>query len=284
MPAGYAHTVYGQEVLKRLPQDMQEVIKKDLDLFVIGLQGPDILFYYRPLKENEVNRIGNQMHKETGREWFLRAIDIVDGIRGEDRTGDVTGLEPAQLRAAQEAYVYTLGVLCHFILDAECHGYINDYVVKSGISHYEIESELDRELFLRDHKSPFRSSRIPGFHESPLSAAVILPFYHLKSWDGIDEKVMFESLSSFVKFHKILLCPDDLKRNTIYAGLKLAGQYEKLHGHIINKNPKAGCFVSTQELIRRLEKAIPKGVRILQGFNPALVQSDPIFERNFLGE
>jgi hypothetical protein len=66
MPAGYAHTVYGQEVLKRLPQDMQEVIKKDLDLFVIGLQGPDILFYYRPLKENEVNRIGNQMHKETG--------------------------------------------------------------------------------------------------------------------------------------------------------------------------------------------------------------------------
>ena len=113
---------------------------------------------------------------------------------------------------------------------------------------------------------------------------MILPFYHLKSWDGIDEKVMLESLSSFVKFHKILLCPDDLKRNTIYAGLKLVGQYEKLHGHIINKNPKAGCFVSTQELIRRLEKAIPKGVRILQGFNPALVQSDPIFERNFLGE
>lgn len=71
MPSTYAHYRMGQEVLKQLSCPVREIIMENKELYDIGLHGPDILFYYHPLKVNRVNSIGYGLHEHSGK-YFLR--------------------------------------------------------------------------------------------------------------------------------------------------------------------------------------------------------------------
>lgn len=66
MPSTYAHYIFGQQIRGRLSGYERKVIDKYPELFNIGLHGPDILFYYRPLGKNKVNQLGSRMHSESG--------------------------------------------------------------------------------------------------------------------------------------------------------------------------------------------------------------------------
>ena len=59
MPTTYAHYTFGKKVLNELNIDIRDSININMELFNIGLHGPDILFYYKPLKSNKVNKLGN---------------------------------------------------------------------------------------------------------------------------------------------------------------------------------------------------------------------------------
>lgn len=71
MPSTYAHYRMGQEVAKQLSGSVREIIMDNKELYDIGLHGPDILFYYHPLKEDPVNSIGYELHEHSGK-YFLR--------------------------------------------------------------------------------------------------------------------------------------------------------------------------------------------------------------------
>lgn len=49
MPSTYAHYRLGQEVLDNLTGGIKSTILNHKELYDIGLHGPDILFYYKPL-------------------------------------------------------------------------------------------------------------------------------------------------------------------------------------------------------------------------------------------
>ena len=49
MPSTYAHQHFGNLVFDKLPEKLQEEIAPYRGLYNIGLQGPDIFFYYKPL-------------------------------------------------------------------------------------------------------------------------------------------------------------------------------------------------------------------------------------------
>lgn len=48
------------------------------------------------------------------------------------------------------AYLY--GYLCHFMLDSECHPYIDLYMEEKDLGHLEIETDFDRYLMEKDGK------------------------------------------------------------------------------------------------------------------------------------
>ena len=100
MPSTYAHYRMGKELIKALPESRQTIIRNNMELYLIGLHGPDILFYYKPLKRNHVNSVGYGMHERSGREFFENAAKVIKAHHGE---------------SAYKAYVY--GVICHFSLD-----------------------------------------------------------------------------------------------------------------------------------------------------------------------
>ena len=58
MPSTYAHYRMGQEVYHNLTGKPKQIIEKYKELYDIGLHGPDILFYYKPLFANPVNQVG----------------------------------------------------------------------------------------------------------------------------------------------------------------------------------------------------------------------------------
>ena len=64
MPALYAHNRFGNDVLATLPPSLKDFFVKYTEAFHLGLQGPDILFYYKPLTKNTIKRYG-----VTSRAW-----------------------------------------------------------------------------------------------------------------------------------------------------------------------------------------------------------------------
>ena len=48
MPTTYTHYRLGRGVRKLLDRDERRIIEANIELFRIGLHGPDILFYYKP--------------------------------------------------------------------------------------------------------------------------------------------------------------------------------------------------------------------------------------------
>ena len=56
MPTTYAHFRFGNDLLKVLPDETKKTINKNIELYNIGLHGPDILFYNKPYKKNKINK------------------------------------------------------------------------------------------------------------------------------------------------------------------------------------------------------------------------------------
>ena len=58
MPASYTHQQFGNQVLNKLENTtIKKIINDNLNLYNIGLQGPDILFFYQPLKKNPIHLV-----------------------------------------------------------------------------------------------------------------------------------------------------------------------------------------------------------------------------------
>lgn len=235
MPAAYAHYVFGQKVLRELPRDLQERIKDYLPLYHIGLHGPDILFYYEPLHANEVNQLGTKMHNENADAFFERAKQLIMSASGEEKM-------------AMEAYI--AGFICHFMLDSECHGYIAEKMAESEISHSEIETEFDSMLMRKKGLDPHTRNAALHLVVNKNCAQIIAPFFDLKP------KQILKAVSSMKRYHQLLLVPKKPKRLLIDTALKISGNYDTMHGMMVNEEPNPQCVDSNWELFRRLKNAV----------------------------
>ena len=139
MPSTYAHRRFGADVLALLPDGLRATLEQHRELYDMGLHGPDLMFYYKALQSNPVNRLGNAMHEQKGEVFFTRARTVVENAPDKDA-----------------ALAYTLGFVCHFALDSTCHPYVEAYVRESGVGHCEIETEFDNALMREDGLDPIK--------------------------------------------------------------------------------------------------------------------------------
>ena len=141
MPAIFTHVQFGKDVVASLPPFFADLAAKHPQCFYLGTQGPDLLFYHKPLqtKNNPTRKKGWGLHEVAPEEFFLHGAKLLV----EDRTnyGDDGKFLPQSKEAA-----YLLGFLCHFCLDYSLHPYIDANSV-DGLSHGKIESELDKHTF-----------------------------------------------------------------------------------------------------------------------------------------
>lgn len=262
MPATYAHYRFGQEVRKDLPEKEKKIVEEFPELFMIGLHGPDIFFYYKPFSKNRVRQIGHEMHKRAGEAFFAPAAEVVREHGGNH---------------AYLSYLY--GFICHFALDVACHGYVDEKIAKSGISHTEIEAEFDRMLMVKDGHDPIRYKPTGHIVPSEENAEIIQAFF-----GDADSTQLLGTLKGMVTYLNLLVAPSKGKRFLINTILKLTGNYKELHGLMINYLANPDCADSTKELFKRYGEAKDMALLLIHeygGFLEGKEELNPIYNYTF---
>lgn len=256
MPSTYAHYRMGQEVVNLVPEQIKKIIHENKQLFDIGLHGPDILFYYHPLAINEVNEIGYGMHKRPGKYFFEYAAQVICENKMDTRF-----------------LAYAFGFICHFALDVTCHGYIDEKIVESGVSHAEIEVEFDRSLMISDGLEPITQKLTNHIILSENNCEVISKFFQ-----NTNSKEVQTALRGMVKYNNLLIAPLKIKRQFVYALLRLSGNYKEMHGLMVNFKENPACKDSTNILRQLYDIARERAVKLICEYDKYLLDEQNLNE------
>lgn len=262
MPTTYTHYRFGCDVFKNLTPGFQEQIAPYRELYDLGIHGPDLLFYYKALKKNPVNQIGFAMHDKPARDFFRSSKLAMDQISDPG-----PGL----------AYLY--GFICHFALDCTCHPYVEEKVRSTGISHSEIEAELDRALMVMDGLDPITYHPTGHLKATKLSADTIANFF-----PTVKERQIYKSIKSIKWYCDTLVAPSPWKRHLLFTALKLAGSYDSIHGMVINYKPNPACDTICTTLENLYLQAVGLAVDLISGYQAYLLgdqKLDSRFNRTF---
>ena len=258
MPATYAHYKFGEAVRESFPEDkktIRDILDRNLELFSFGLHGPDIFFYYHPLIPNDVKIIGNMMHEDIGWNFFHESAVLInaesDSIRRE------------------KMFAYIAGFICHFVLDTKCHGYIADKMETSGLSHTEVEGQLDRYLMVKDGLDPLVHKPTGHLIPSKDTADIIATFFG-------GEPEMEEVLNAMVAFLNMIVTDSRLKRLGFDVVMIVLGIYKKMNGLFMSRKPNPKCTDSNEELERRLFETSGKAVELICKYYEYIDDSDAI--------
>lgn len=263
MPAIYAHHRLGQQARALLSQPEAELLKEQAELFAIGLQGPDILFHYKPLGAHPVNRLGTQIHERPGADFFLRAGEVLRR-RGEDMAGAA----------------YLCGAVCHFVLDVYCHGYVEETAAQGEVSHTEIETDFDRWLLCRDGQDPLRCRPARVLVPSQDNGAVIAPFY-----EGTTPAQVRRGIAGMRRDSALLAASFWGTRLLVRAGMKLAGKDQNFRGLLMTRRENPNCRESTRQLWERYQQAVPKAAALMAEYLRFLAEGgalDPLYQEPFV--
>lgn len=139
MPGFATHYLFGVNTIKKISNDMiTNSIKEYPHAFGLGLQGPDLFFYYLPSYLRKSGNIGTLAHhKNYG--LFLSYLLESRALFQEPSERDI-------------AASYIEGFLGHYILDTICHPYIyakshyGTYAKAYFGHHVYLETDIDADL------------------------------------------------------------------------------------------------------------------------------------------
>lgn len=216
MPDILTHVLFAEKVAAGLKDaNVKHFILENEKLFMLGAQGPDMFFYFKPWNPygKLVRRVGEAMHHlETGM-FFRDAIEIL---------GKTTGREYERL------LTYILGFLCHYYCDRGIHPYVYAMTAEgcfkySGgarrLSHYQIEAGMDERLWMREkgrHASEAENFELVDPGHLPDEVVDHLSNYIYKSQKKIiTEYEIRKSYKNMIRILKILYDPKKRKRKII---------------------------------------------------------------------
>lgn len=256
MPTTYAHYTFGREVLKHLDKEPESVISENMNLFNIGLHGPDILFYYKPLKSNRINETGSEIHRKSADSFFTEARNIIKCCD-----------------EFKPPCAYIMGFICHYMMDTECHPYIRKKE-KEGFSHNEIETQFDKALLLRDGTSLMSYDPTPHIVPKMDYAGCISRFY-----EGISADEILKSLNSMKFYLNLVSVFGPIKLFVVSLALKLSGKYDSLGGLLLNRRPERDFGEINERLLEIYEDAIVSTADIINEYYKNIFNGNPISSR-----
>ncbi|MDD3946623.1 MAG: zinc dependent phospholipase C family protein [Clostridia bacterium] len=106
MPSNVVHCYFAQRVYDSFTPELKAVADKDKQAYLVGAQGPDLLFYMR-FEKPPLNKLGEMLH---------RSFDTANLMRKSALYAKQHDSEPIT--------AFLLGQLCHYALDSELHSYI----------------------------------------------------------------------------------------------------------------------------------------------------------------
>ncbi|BCN30573.1 zinc dependent phospholipase C family protein [Anaeromicropila herbilytica] len=243
MPGTYAHYTFGEEVLNNLNGEVKSIIKQNHTLYDIGLHGPDILFFYKPYTFNYVNQRGMNLHKKSGNEFFIKANKMLKNAKESD-----------------SAKAYLFGFVCHYMLDSECHPYVNQKEKLSKISHSEIETEFERYMMAKNHLDPMFYKPTKHLMINERYAECISNFF-----PGISSEKIMQSIKSMKFYVDLFNAPRIWKGNILHFITKPIDQ-NKVSGLFMTRKENPACIDSNLVLEKLYQKSIGATVKIIEEY------------------
>ena len=253
MPAAYAHLTFGRSVLRALPAGKaRALILANPALFEIGLQGPDILFFYHPLHHHPVNRIGYELHEKSAQSFLARLVC---------QNADDRGL------------AYLLGFICHYTLDSECHTLVEYFMEETGKGHSDIETDLERELMTRDDLDARKHAPAAYIVDSAAYASVIAPFY------GVKRQQVKTALTTMKLVSRALTPSNRLKHTLLTNAGKMMGERSVVSELTMDWFPDPVYQDSNCQLTLRLDQAIPVAIGLMENYLAWLSKETTLSQR-----
>ena len=239
MPTTYAHYTFGMKVYDLLNRDAKSAVDKNKSLFLVGLHGPDILFYYKPLKSNDVVNLGRAIHRQPALKFYQKAME-----------------EPTLYPNKEAGVSYLLGFFCHFMLDSECHPLVRHKKKTEGLAHNTLEKEFDRLMMTREGLDP--NSHKPTHH-------LILNSGDEKVIAGFYPEITPQQINKCVKDMKhyldLLVSPGKAKHSSLHCILTLFDSEKGFNGLLMSREPRADYANSCEDLADLLDLAIKPTAR-----------------------
>ena len=173
MPGFTTHYLFGVDAFHSIAnQNIRENLRRNHSAFTLGLQGPDLFFYYLPSYLMHHENIGALAHrKDTG----LFFSNLLESRNLFLRKKHSLGIADA----------YISGFIGHYTLDCAIHPYVyafTGYTPQNPPSniqyfgqHAYFETEIDNELLrLKKHMYPSQFHQNATIHLSPLQRKVIV--------------------------------------------------------------------------------------------------------------
>lgn len=147
MPGFATHYLFGADAYRQLDcTELCSIIRQNHSAYALGLQGPDLFFYYLPSYLLHGHNIGALAHSDKTGEFFAHLLESRNLFPG--KTTDL---------AIADAYI--MGFLGHYTLDCAVHPYVyafTGYTPKNPPKntsyfgkHAYFETEIDNTLLLR---------------------------------------------------------------------------------------------------------------------------------------
>lgn len=261
MPATYTHDRFGKDVYRQLTPELRKVIRDQKKLYLIGLHGPDIFFYYHPMSTNPIVKMAHQMHEEPADAFFARGRVLY------------------QRKPQDGVMAYLLGFACHFLLDSACHPYIDGFAGRCGVSHAQQEAELDRVFLLRDGKNPFTYERAGGICPFSRDNWVIQ-----KCFPDVALEDIIESLKGMKFYTSLLNQQYAVLRSGLLLGMKIAGVDISISDQVLRRKVNPRAKTAVENLLRLYERTLEEAPEVLEDLAVYLEQGGELagrFHRSF---
>lgn len=241
MPALYAHKYFGETVLNALPNPLKDEFSLHSEAFVLGTQGPDILFNHKPFSKNEIKRKGTDMHLRSAKAFFQASAQKV---------------KTAGTQSAVASYV--AGFICHFMLDNACHPHIYQLEDK-GFNHGRIESEFDKYLKRRNGEKVHRNAgkAMCKKNGTAKACAQILE---------VEEKAIKRSIRTMRTVNALFSFPSKLFHRFAHFVLRKAGAEDKFGGMFLYFDELPECDALNPVLTKALQTAIAPTVALIVAY------------------
>ncbi len=275
MPAIFTHIQFGKEVVALLPPALRALAEKYPKPFYLGTQGPDLLFYHKPMTKKEKNparKLGWDLHAVSAAPFFQNAAKLLYTDRqNRDEEGNFT---PDTAEAA-----YVLGFLCHFTLDSTCHPTIDEHAV-NGLTHGKIESELDKYEFRKNGYSTRGVNAADFFFPSDdaveASAKVL----------GVSTENTALAMRSMHKINRFFSHKRGFVHGFCHMALAIVGMNKTFGEMFLHKKDDERCAPLLPRLHEQLEEAKAKAAKKIIAFFSDLenaVEKDEFYLYNYSG-
>lgn len=112
MPDIITHYIFGLDTAHNIKNTaLYPILKENRDLFLIGLQGPDPIYYHHLRKKDHKAYVASKMHTEKTGDFLVSAL---------------CQIKKYELNSPEfcQGLSYLSGFICHYILDSMAHPYI----------------------------------------------------------------------------------------------------------------------------------------------------------------